>query len=65
MGFQVAGEDNKWVDAEATIDGKSVVVSSAEVEKPAAVRYGWRNSPEVNLYNKEGLPAGPFNSTKK
>lgn len=65
VGFQIAGEDNKWVDAEAAIDGKTVVVSSPQVEKPTAVRYGWSNSPEVNLYNKEGLPAGPFNSTKK
>jgi sialate O-acetylesterase len=65
LGFQIAGEDNKWVDAEATIEGNTVVVTSAQVEKPAAVRYGWLNTPEVNLYNKEGLPAGPFNSTKK
>jgi len=24
------------------------------------VRYAWQNSPDCNLYNKEGLPAAPF-----
>ena len=31
-----------------------------EVKNPAAVRYGWANSPRCNLYNREGLPASPF-----
>jgi sialate O-acetylesterase len=25
-----------------------------------AVRYGWANNPECNLYNEAGLPATPF-----
>ena len=37
-----------------------MVVSSPDVKEPVAVRYGWANNPEVNLYNKEGLPASPF-----
>jgi sialate O-acetylesterase len=37
-----------------------VIVASAEVEAPVAVRYDWADSPEGNLYNKEGLPASPF-----
>ena len=60
IGFFVAGDDKKWVGADAVIDGDSVVVSSAQVPHPAAVRYGWANSPRCNLYNKEGLPASPF-----
>jgi sialate O-acetylesterase len=40
--------------------GDTVVVSSAQVKKPAAVRYGWANVPDVNLFNKVGLPATPF-----
>jgi sialate O-acetylesterase len=59
-GFFIAGEDRKWSEAKATIDGDSVVVASPAVPKPAAVRYGWANSPRCNLYNKEGLPAAPF-----
>jgi sialate O-acetylesterase len=59
-GFAIAGVDRKFVWADAKIDGETVVVSSDEVSKPAAVRYGWANNPVCNLYNKEGLPASPF-----
>jgi sialate O-acetylesterase len=58
--FEIAGEDGKFVPAEATIDGKEVVVQSKDVEKPTQVRFGWRNVANPNLSNKEGLPAGPF-----
>jgi sialate O-acetylesterase len=60
IGFFVAGDDKKWFEAEAKIEGDSVILSSASVPKPVAVRYGWANSPRCNLYNKEGLPASPF-----
>jgi sialate O-acetylesterase len=56
----IAGEDRKFVPAEVRIVGDTLVVSSAAVAKPVAVRYGWANVPEVNLYNKLGLPASPF-----
>lgn len=59
-GFAIAGEDRKYVNADATIEGDTVVVSSPKVEKPVAVRFGWANYPVVNLWNKEGLPATPF-----
>jgi len=59
-GFGIAGEDQKFVWADAQIDGDSIVVSSPEITKPAAVRYNWADSPIGNLYNKEGLPASPF-----
>jgi sialate O-acetylesterase len=59
-GFTVAGPDKKFHPAHAEIKGDQVVVWSDAVERPAAVRYGWANFPEVNLFNKEGLPATPF-----
>jgi len=59
-GFAVCGEDKKFVWAKAEIVGKTVVVSSPEVSKPVAVRYGWADCPVVNLWNKDGLPASPF-----
>jgi sialate O-acetylesterase len=59
-GFSIAGDDKHFVWASAQIDGDSIIVSSADVHDPKAVRYGWANNPEVNLYNKEGLPASPF-----
>lgn len=60
IGFYVAGDDKQWYEAGASIIGDTVVVSSAQVPNPVAVRYGWANSPRCNLYNKEGLPASPF-----
>ena len=59
-GFAIAGADKKFVWADAAIEGDKVVVTSAQVEKPVAVRYAWADNPECNLYNKEGLPASPF-----
>ena len=59
-GFAVAGADQKFRWANAAIEGDKVVVNSAEVLKPVAVRYGWADFPVVNLFNKEGLPATPF-----
>jgi sialate O-acetylesterase len=61
-GFEIAGDDKKWVEAEAVIEGSDVVVSSAPVPAPVAVRYCWSDFPACSLYNKEGLPAYPFRS---
>lgn len=59
-GFAIAGEDKKFVWAETKIEGNTIVVSSPQIAKPVAVRYGWSKNPPVNLYNKAGLPASPF-----
>ena len=59
-GFIICGDDRKWVWADAVIRENTVVVSSPRVAKPVAVRYAWANNPTCNLYNKVGLPAGPF-----
>ncbi|MEW6356015.1 MAG: sialate O-acetylesterase [Planctomycetota bacterium] len=60
--FAIAGEDRKFVWADAKIEGKdTVVVSSDQVAKPVAARYAWADNPEgCNLFNQEGLPASPF-----
>ena len=60
--FTIAGEDKKFVEAKATIDGTSVLVWSDAVPKPVAVRFGWRQDSDPNLMNKEGLPASCFRS---
>lgn len=60
-GFTVAGEDGKFHAATAQIRGTSqIILSSAEVEKPVAIRYGWADYPVLNLMNADGLPASPF-----
>ncbi|MBE9586890.1 9-O-acetylesterase [Mucilaginibacter sp. JRF] len=59
-GFAIAGADKKFYWADAKIEGNKVIVSSAEVTAPVAVRYGWGNNPDCNLYNADDLPASPF-----
>lgn len=63
--FQIAGADQKFVDADARIDGNTVVVHSPAVTAPVAVRYAWDNYPAgANLYNSAELPAAPFRTDK-
>jgi sialate O-acetylesterase len=64
-GFTIAGADGNFTSATATIEGDKVIVSSPAVAKPVAVRYGWASTPDVNLFNKEGLPATPFRTDVK
>jgi len=59
-GFTMAGPDGVFHPANARIEGFTVVVSSPEVKLPSAVRYGWQNVADGNLFNQSGLPASPF-----
>lgn len=62
-GFEIAGPDHHFVDAQAMRDSKNkrvVVVWSEDVPEPVAVRYCWRNWCVGGLYNNYGIPAGPF-----
>jgi len=59
--FAIAGDDKEFVWAQAKIDGDKLIVWSDEVENPKYIRYAWANNPyNPNFYNKEGLPASPF-----
>lgn len=60
MGLEIAGEDHRFVPATGTIEGQTLVVRSAEVPHPVAVRYAWASNPSANLYNGAALPAPPF-----
>ncbi len=62
QGFEIAGDDGRFVAATARIDGETVVAGNAQVAEPKYVRYGWANAPTVNLFNSDGLPASPFTS---
>ncbi|MBI4626385.1 MAG: sialate O-acetylesterase [Verrucomicrobia bacterium] len=61
-GFVVAGADRQFYPAESSIVGHTIVVHSAQVAAPVAVRYAWADFPDGNLFNREGLPASPFRS---
>ena len=58
--FEIAGEDQNFHPAYATIIEDKVRVSSKKVVNPKFVRYGWKNYFEASLFNKEGLPVSSF-----
>ena len=60
IGFELAGTDQVFHMAKATIKGTNVIVSCKEVKTPVAARFGFSNIIEPNLYNSDGLPASPF-----
>ncbi|MCA9047439.1 MAG: sialate O-acetylesterase [Planctomycetaceae bacterium] len=61
VGFAIAGEDRRFVNAAAKIlqDGR-VEVSADGVTNPVAVRYAWADNPVCNMYDNAGLPLTPF-----
>jgi sialate O-acetylesterase len=59
-GFTVAGSDHVFHNAQAKIEGNTVVVWSDAVNTPVAVRYGWANHPLANVFGLNGLPVSPF-----
>ena len=61
VGFAIAGEDRKFVWAEAKLlEGNRIEVSSSEVSDPVAVRYAWADNPVCNMFNGVDLPLTPF-----
>jgi sialate O-acetylesterase len=62
QGFEIAGDDHRFVAAAAQIDGRTVALSNPAVKAPKYARYGWANAPLANLLNKLGLPAATFTS---
>lgn len=63
--FEIAGEDRKFEWANAKIEVDKVILWSEKVTAPVYIRYAWADNPQrANLYNKEGLPASPFEGDK-
>jgi sialate O-acetylesterase len=61
-GFEIAGDDHKFVAAQAMIEGQTVLVKSGTVGHPVFVRYAWSGIAPPALYNSAGLPAATFSS---
>jgi sialate O-acetylesterase len=58
--FEIAGEDGAFQPADAEIDGDRVILRSANVAVPVAVRFAWHKLASPNLMNGAGLPASAF-----
>lgn len=60
LGFELAGDDGRFVSATATVEGSTVLLQAAGIAHPRTVRYGWANVTDANVYNSDGLPASTF-----
>jgi sialate O-acetylesterase len=60
--FETADKSGKFTPATATITGPDTITLTARA-KPTAVRFGWNEAAQPNLFNKEGLPAMPFRAS--
>ncbi len=58
--FEIAGEDQKWYKAKASMKNQQIILSSTKVKKPVYIRYGWNNTASSTLFNKNNLPASSF-----
>ncbi|MFC1677669.1 sialate O-acetylesterase [Planctomycetota bacterium] len=58
--FVIAGEDKKFMPAEANIDGETIILHSSKVSRPTAARFAWSKTAQPNLINAANLPASPF-----
>jgi sialate O-acetylesterase len=58
--FSIAGDDRKWLWADARVEDGTVVVSSRSVSNSTQVRYYWQSNPAATLFNGADLPAVRF-----
>jgi len=60
--FEIAGKDHLFAPAQAQIEGAAVVLKSAKVPAPVEVRFGWNDTAQPNLMNRDKLPAATFHA---
>ncbi len=60
--FEIAGEDRVWHSDKVRYDKECqhLLVSSPEVDKPVAMRYGFKDYFKGSFFNMAGLPASSF-----
>ncbi|OXA77756.1 sialate O-acetylesterase [Flavobacterium aquidurense] len=58
--FELAGADENFYPAEASIKNNEVILNSKKVPNPAEVRFAWGNTIQPDLFNKANLPASCF-----
>lgn len=62
-GFELAGEDGRFVAAVPKLDGDEVVLTAAGIDAPRHVRYAFAAVPAFSLWNGAELPAAPFRAS--
>lgn len=64
LGFTIAGDDQNFIQAQATILKNKVEVWHDSISKPASVRFAWASNPDCNIISKTSLPLTPFRTDK-
>lgn len=64
-GFEIADSTGVFHSAQARILRNTIEIWADEVKKPTVIRYGWKSNPPATLFNKNGLPASPFNTDSR
>ncbi len=59
-GFAIGNDQGKWIWADAKIDGKTVIIDTAQMSDATQIRYAWADNPQANLMSKEDLPVAPY-----
>jgi len=62
--FMIAGDDQKFVEATAKIEGSAVILSSKLIKTPVAVRFCFDDTSMPDVFSAEGLPLAPFRTDK-
>ena len=62
--FMIAGNDQKFSEATAKIEGNAVILSSKLVKTPVAVRFCFDDTSMPDVFSTEGLPLAPFRTDK-
>jgi len=58
--FEVASSDMEFFEADVSVKGNHIFVSSQFVKNPKYVRYAWSDTPKATLFNGDGFPASSF-----
>lgn len=65
LGFEIAGEDGKYVPAAVKIRGDRIHVSAPGIAVPVYARYLWTNYGDVAVYGANGIPLAPFRTDRR
>lgn len=60
VGFQLCGRNGHCAFVDARQQGDEIDLDASSLPSATRVRYCWDDSPICNLYDREGLPAVPF-----
>ena len=59
LDIEKSGGGFQWTQAK--VDENKLIIQYLDIAKIQSIRYGWADNPDdVNLYNKQNLPASPF-----